>query len=45
MTFETAKQAEAAKWIRQHDPKAPKPRIIAAVLAGKPLPAEPLTFG
>jgi hypothetical protein len=45
MTFTEAKQAEAAKWIRQHVPMAPKPRIIAAVLAGKPLPIEPLTFG
>jgi hypothetical protein len=44
MTFTEAKQAEAAKWIRQHSHDAPKPRLIAAVLAGKPLPAEPLTW-
>jgi hypothetical protein len=45
MTFTEAKQAEAAKWIRQHSPDAPKPRLIAAVLAGKPLPVKRLTFG
>ena len=45
MTFTEAKQAEAAKWVRQHSPDAPKPRIIAAALAGKPFPREPLKFG
>ena len=44
MTFTQAKQAEAAKWNKHHDPNAPKPRLIAAILAGKPLPTEPLTW-
>jgi hypothetical protein len=44
MTFTQAKQAEARKWIRQHSPDAPRPRLIAAILAGKPLPTEPLTW-
>jgi hypothetical protein len=45
MTFTEAKQAEARNWTKHHDPDAPKPRLIAAILAGKPLPREPLTFG
>lgn len=35
----------AWQWQRNHSPCAPKPRIIAAVLRGEPLPREPLTFG
>lgn len=35
----------AWQWQRNHSPYAPKPRIIAAVLRGKPLPREPLEFG
>lgn len=44
MTFNEAKQAEAAQWEAEQDPAAPKPRLIAAVLEGKPLPSEPLVF-
>ena len=35
----------AWQWQRNHSPYAPKPRIIAAVLRGEPLPREPLEFG
>ena len=35
----------AWQWQRSHSPCAPKPRIIAAVLRGEPLPREPLEFG
>ena len=44
MTFNEAKQTEAAQWEAEHDPYAPKPILIAAVLEGKPLPTEPLAF-
>lgn len=43
--FEVAKRMEAEAWERSHSPYAPKPRIIAAVLEGKPLPREPLVLG
>ena len=43
--FEVAKRMEAEAWQRNHSPYAPKPRIIAAVLRGEPLPREPLVFG
>lgn len=43
--FEVAKRMEAEAWERSHSPYAPKPRMIAAVLDGKPMPVEPLTFG
>lgn len=45
MTTIEAKQAEAVQWEAEHDPAAPKPRLIAAVLEGEPLPNEPLVFG
>lgn len=43
--FEVAKRMEAEAWQRTHSPYAPKPRIIAAILRGEPLPLEPLEFG
>lgn len=42
--FYHTKVIEAGLWLSQHDPLAPKPRIIQAVLDGEPLPAEPLEF-
>ena len=39
-----AKQAEAEQWKAEHEPEAPMPRLIGAVLKGEPVPPEPLEF-
>ena len=39
-----AKRAEAEQWQSEHNPEAPMPRLLNAVLNGEPLPTEPLEF-
>ncbi len=45
MTFEQAKVEEAQAWVAEHDPEAPMPRLIGAVVRGETLPGEPVEFG
>ena len=39
-----SKMQEAHDWVDTHDDEAPKPRLIAAALAGDVMPIEPLKF-
>ena len=39
-----SKLQEARDWVDTHDDEAPKPRLIAAALAGDVMPVEPLKF-
>lgn len=39
-----SKLQEARDWVDTHDDDAPKPRLIAAALAGDVMPVEPLKF-
>lgn len=39
-----SKLQEAREWVDTHSDNAPKPRLIAAALAGDVMPVEPLIF-